>query len=120
MALTSAANPAAEDARPAAVGKLLAETSRRVCFDSRGRDPSLDSTCSRSDRRCFKHACVRLDDWMSSASPLRIRESGPEKDSEHDAVVCVRKDFCDNVTDKDEFVGRFRVVSRLPQYLSRY
>lgn len=31
--------------------------------------------------------------------------------------MCVRSEFCDKVTDKDEFVGRFKVVSRLPQYL---
>ncbi len=54
---------------------------------------------------------------MSSSSPLRIRESGPEKDSLQAAVVWVRRDFCDNVTDKEEFVGRFNAVSRLPQYL---
>ena len=54
---------------------------------------------------------------MSSFSPLRMRESGPEYDSEHEAVVCVRSDFWDSVTDSEEFVGRFNAVSRLPQYL---
>lgn len=54
---------------------------------------------------------------MSSLSPLRMRESGPEYDSEHDAVVCVLSDFCDSVTDNEEFVGRFNAVSRFPQYL---
>jgi hypothetical protein len=33
------------------------------------------------------------------------------------AVVSVRSDFCDNVTDSDELVGRLRLVSLLPQYL---
>lgn len=46
-----------------------------------------------------------------------MSESGPENDSQHEAVVWVRKDFCDNVTDKEELVGRFSAVSRLPQYL---
>lgn len=54
---------------------------------------------------------------MSSSSPLRIRESGPVYESEHVAVVRVRSDFCDKVTDNDEFVGRLSVVSRFPQYL---
>ena len=57
---------------------------------------------------------------MSSSEPLSRSESGPEYDSEHEAVVCVRRDFCDSVTDKDGFVGRLSVVSRLPQYLVQY
>lgn len=57
---------------------------------------------------------------MSSFSPLRIRESGPLKASEQEAVVCARSDFWDKVTDNEEFVGRFRVVSLLPQYLLRH
>jgi hypothetical protein len=32
-------------------------------------------------------------------------------------VVWVRRDFCDNVTEREEFVGRFNVVSLFPQYL---
>jgi len=32
-------------------------------------------------------------------------------------VVWVLRDFCESVTESDEFVGRFREVSRLPQYL---
>ncbi len=118
IARTNAAKPAADEASPAAVGKLFADTSRRVSLESFGRDPSFASTCSRKDRRRFRHACVRFDDSMSSFSPLRMSESGPEKDSEHEAVVCVRRDFCESVTDSDEFVGKFRATSRLPQYLS--
>lgn len=117
MARTRAAKPAAEDARPAAVGKLFAETSRSVILDSFGAEEFFDSMSSRSWRRFVRHACVRFEAWMSSSSPLRRRLSRPEYDSEHDAVVRVRRDFCDNVTDKEEFVGRFRATSRLPQYL---
>ena len=40
-----------------------------------------------------------------------------EKDDEQDAVVCVRRSSCERVTDKEEFVGRLRALSRLPQYL---
>lgn len=54
---------------------------------------------------------------MSSSSPLRMSESGPEKDSEQEAVVRVLRDFCDRVTESEEFVGRFNTVSRFPQYL---
>lgn len=32
-------------------------------------------------------------------------------------MVWVRRDFCDRVTEREELVGRFRAVSRLPQYL---
>jgi hypothetical protein len=37
---------------------------------------------------------------------------------EQDAVVCVRRDFWERVTEMEELVGRLRVVSRLPQYLA--
>jgi len=36
----------------------------------------------------------------------------------HEAVVCVRRSSCERVTERDELVGRFSLVSRLPQYLS--
>ena len=55
---------------------------------------------------------------MSSSSPFKVSVSGPLYDSEHVAVVNVRRDFCDKVTDKDEFVGKLRDTSRFPQYLS--
>ncbi len=117
MARTRAAKPAAEDAKPAAVGKLFADTRRRVIVESFGAEVSLDSISPRSRRRFLRHACVLVEDCMSSSSPLSMRVSGPEYDPEHDAVVRVRKDFWDKVTEREEFVGRFRETSRLPQYL---
>jgi len=33
-------------------------------------------------------------------------------------VVRVRRDFWDRVTESEEFVGRFKVASRFPQYLN--
>jgi hypothetical protein len=47
MARTRAAKPAAEDASPAAVGKLLMETMRRGKVESLGSD---ESACSRVAR----------------------------------------------------------------------
>ena len=43
--------------------------------------------------------------------------SGGVKVEEQDAVVWVRRSFCERVTEREEFVGRLRVGSRLPQYL---
>lgn len=48
MARTRAANPAADDASPAAVGKLLLETRRRGNVDRGGR---LESALSSARRR---------------------------------------------------------------------
>ena len=47
MARTRAAKPAAEEASPAAVGKLLHETMRRGKADSLGSDGSEDSSVAR-------------------------------------------------------------------------
>jgi hypothetical protein len=54
---------------------------------------------------------------MSSGSPFRRSVSGEEYVEEHDAVVWVRRDFCERVTEREALVGRLRTVSRLPQYL---
>ena len=43
--------------------------------------------------------------------------SGVWNDGEHEAVVNVQRSSWDSVTESDELVGRFRLVSRLPQYL---
>lgn len=48
MARTNAANPAAEEASPAAVGKLLLDTRRSGSLESLGSDSSLDSSSARS------------------------------------------------------------------------
>jgi len=48
MARTRAAKPAAEDARPAAVGKLLEDTIRNGRVESFGKEESFSSSCARS------------------------------------------------------------------------
>ena len=40
-------------------------------------------------------------------------------EAEQDAVVCARRELWESVTEREELVGRFRVASRFPQYLSR-
>ena len=77
MARTRAAKPAAEDARPAAVGKLLAETSLRGIFESTGRDESFASRVARRRLRFWRHACVRLEEAISSSVPFSVRVSAP-------------------------------------------
>lgn len=37
--------------------------------------------------------------------------------AEQEAVVRVRSERCERVTESEEFVGKLRVASRLPQYL---
>jgi len=70
MARTSAANPAALDARPAAVGKLLTLTMRRGDVDSLGSEGWEVSRAARRARRSWKQACVRALE-MSCGEPLR-------------------------------------------------
>ena len=43
--------------------------------------------------------------------------SGEWYAAEQEAVVCVRRSDWESVTERDEFVGRLRAGSRLPQYL---
>jgi hypothetical protein len=59
MARTRAAKPAAEDARPAAVGKLFSDTMRRGKEDSLGSEGSTLSRAERSARSSRKQAWVR-------------------------------------------------------------
>lgn len=89
MARTNAAKPAAELARPAAVGKLFLDTIFRGRDASFGREGSEASREERRARSSRKHACVRAPE-TSSCSPLRLRESGP-KEEEQAAVVWVRR-----------------------------
>lgn len=74
MARTKAAKPAAEEARPAAVGKLLVLTSLRGKVESLGIESSLSSTSFRRERREERQArdrgVARLWFW-----PLRRRLS---------------------------------------------
>lgn len=116
MARTRAANPAAEEARPAAVGKLFSETTWSLKVLSFGRVGSEASSSARRDRSSRKHAVWRGPE-MSCGSPFRWSVS-EENEAEHAAVVCVRRSFWERVTEREEFVGRLRAVSRLPQYLN--
>lgn len=56
MARIRAAKPAAEDARPAAVGKLFSETILRLRAASLGRAASDDSRAERRERSSLRHA----------------------------------------------------------------
>jgi len=115
MARTSAAKPAALEARPAAVGKLLTLTMRRGNVERAGSEGSADSRARRRARRELKQACVRALE-MSCGDELS-RSVSVEKEDEHEAVVCVRRSAWFRVTEMDEFVGRLSLESRLPQYL---
>lgn len=115
MARTNAAKPAADEARPAAVGKLLRETILRGSEESLGSDESDSSSWRRRVRNSARQACVRAPE-MSWSEPLRVRESLGYW-LLHEAVVWVRRSSCDSVTDKELLVGRLSLASRLPQYL---
>lgn len=58
IALTRAANPAALEAKPAAVGKLFSDTIFSGYVDSFGRLGFAFSSASRCDRRAARHAWV--------------------------------------------------------------
>ena len=93
---------------------------RREKVESCGRDASLASSSARRDRRCDRQASVRLEACIFSGEPFRRSVSGWENEGEQDAVVCVRSESCESVTERDELVGRLRTVSRLPQYLPEH
>lgn len=118
MARTRAAKPAAEEARPAAVGKLFSETIRRGRVESLGRDRSEDSRAERRERNSRKQAWGRAP-VTSCGEELMRRESAEGKTEEHAAVVCVRRSDWESVTEIEEFVGRLSFASRFPQYLKR-
>lgn len=90
MARTRAANPAAEEARPAAVGKLFSETMRSGKLASFGREASEASRAERRARSSRKQACVRAPE-TSCGEELRRSESSVPKVEEHAAVVWVRR-----------------------------
>jgi hypothetical protein len=90
MARTRAAKPAAEEARPAAVGKLFSDTMRRgklASFGSEGLELSREERRARSSR---KQACVRAPE-TSCGEELRRSVSSEPKLEEHAAVVWVRR-----------------------------
>lgn len=116
MARTRAAKPAAEDARPAAVGKLFSETIRRGSVDNFGREELEASREERRARNSRKQAWVRAP-VTSCGEEFRSRVSSLPKEEEHAAVVCVRRSAWDRVTETEELVGRLSLGSRFPQYL---
>jgi hypothetical protein len=115
MARTRAAKPAAEEARPAAVGKLFSETIESGKEESFGRVGLDDSRAERRERSSRKHAWVRapLTSW---GEEFRRRVSSV-KEEEQAAVVCVLKSAWERVTETEELVGRLSFGSRFPQYL---
>ncbi len=115
MARTRAAKPAAELARPAAVGKLFSETMRRGREDKTGREED-DSREERRERSSRKQAWVRAPE-TSWGCPFSSKVSSGPKEEEQAAVVCVRRSDWERVTETEELVGRFSFGSRLPQYL---
>ena len=115
MARTKAASPAAEEASPAAVGKLFSETMRRCMPESLGSEESASSRAARRARSSRKQACVRAPE-TSASSPLRVRVSR-SKEAEQEAVVRVRRSDCERVTERELLVGRLSFASRFPQYL---
>jgi hypothetical protein len=116
IARTSAAKPAALEARPAAVGKLFSETILRGREASAGREESFDSRAERRARSSRKQACVRAPD-TSWGEEFRRRVSSFGKVEEQAAVVWVRRSAWERVTEMEELVGRFSFGSRFPQYL---
>lgn len=85
-------------------------------MESGGKDGSCFSSSCRSDRSSRKQACVRAPE-TSCGCEFRRRVSGEVKVEEQAAVVWVRRSRWERVTDREEFVGRLSVGSRLPQYL---
>lgn len=113
MDVTNAANPAAEEAKPAAVGKLFSETMCNFICDNFGESGvSIDA---RKFLKSAKHAWVR---GVSSDSNFPLSHNWSfSNDGEAEAVVNVRKSSWDKVTEIDELVGKFNDLSRFPQYL---
>ena len=62
MARTKAAKPAAEDARPAAVGKLFTETRRSGNVDNGGKVGFASSRVARRARRAWMQARGRAEE----------------------------------------------------------
>lgn len=116
MARTSAAKPAAELARPAAVGKLFSDTIFKGRLDSFGREEFADSSSDLRARSSRKQACVRAP-VTSWGEPFRRSESDEGNEEEQAAVVCVRRSAWERVTETEEFVGRLSFASLFPQYL---
>ncbi len=100
-ATTSAANADAEEASPAAIGKL-----HSLVTIARGR--SLPATRSR-------HSLTRGN--ISSLTAVLTTSSSAAKSAENSTDILVHSES--SVTDSELTAGRFRSISRLPQYLIR-
>jgi len=98
-ATTNAANDDADDARPAASGKLLP-------LDTAARGRSAPRTVSR-------HAATR-GNRSGLSSPLTLSRSKSLSRSTHISVYRSSR-----VIEIEPTAGRLRAVSRLPQYLTR-
>ena len=133
---TRAANPEAEDARPAAVGKLFSDTMCSRSSDKGYAGIQLDAEvharetitlspaelvcCSkafRSARISRKQFAILPSPFTSSSSPLSQSLSF-WKEASALIVVFDLKWSCERVTDREEFVGKIKSNgSRFPQYL---
>lgn len=98
------------------MGKLFSETIRNVCVESLGRVESAASREARRLRSAARQAAGR-GVVRSDGAEFRVKVSGSVKEAEQAAVVCVLRSDWERVTLREEFVGRFRAVERLPQYL---
>lgn len=63
------------------------------------------------------HTPNRPSALTASSFPFNQSLSPFSNDSSHREVVCERRWSWSSVTESEEFVGRMRAVSRLPQYL---
>ncbi len=102
IAVISAAKPDADDARPAAVGKLLSVSMRNPRRGRRLRVRSADRDRRRSSRRARPCRSGRRRVRHCSASTL----------------TRVRVRSCDSVIDSDGVAGTLSGPSRLPQYFT--
>lgn len=80
-------------------------------------DESLSSTSFLHFLNAAKHVAVRPPALISSSFPFNHSLSPCSNDASAREVVVDRRWSCESVTERDEFVGRMRAVSRFPQYL---
>ena len=119
-AYVSAAYPAADDASPAAVGKLFADTTRtHICAQSAWATTHLPSASYRSPARARvsrSTVSMRLFAVRSSSTPLSQSRSRSNV-VEAVTVVTVRRSRWLRVRETEELIGTFCLASRFPQYL---
>lgn len=90
-------------------------------LDMQRQEKAITSISARNFFISFKHTSVRPPDLIASSTPLSHSRSLPSLDplTITLAEVSDLRSSCDRVTDRDELVGRIRVVSRLPQLVER-